>query len=1185
MLTQAHRYLGTYQSNAEGKLVFEEGVLVQAVRNGHWIVLDELNLAPSEVLEALNRLLDDNRELFIPETQETVKPHPHFMLFATQNPPGLYGGRKVLSRAFRNRFIELHIDDIPEHEVEVILEKRCELPPSYCKKLVAVMVELQRHRQSSKVFAGKHGFVTLRDLFRWAQRRPNGYQELAHEGYMLLAERLRRDDEKAVIKAVLEKHLRVTIDTDALYAQSVVPPELSGEGIVWTAPMRRMFVLLGRCLEHKEPALLVGETGCGKTTVCQLYALLRKQRLHTLNCHQNTETADLLGGLRPIRGREQLVARYRAAAAELLTAALGANGAALAARLPALSVGAAQRLLEKELAAVDAASLSSHAQELAAQCASLCGQCSAFFAWHDGPLVEAMRQGDLFLIDEISLAEDSVLERLNSVLEPSRMLTLAEKGGAVVEELTAHDAFRAMATMNPGGDFGKKELSPAMRSRFTEIWVPAVADRADLIQIIRQRLRLPDAAGLAEALLDFVEWFKALKDLRRAVTLRDLLAWLGFVNTCGAHGAHFEAFVHGACMVLLDGLAMSLPGQTSAAVAAIRTQCIARLLGALPQEVRARLSAQLHEGDFHAADLADDGKRFGMAPFYIARGVAHTPKMHYSLAAPTTRRNLMRLLRALQLAKPILLEGSPGVGKTSLVTALAAATGHHVVRINLSEQTDMMDLLGSDLPVEGGQGGEFAWRDGAFLQAMKEGHWVLLDELNLASQSVLEGLNACLDHRASVYIPELNKTVHCPPTFRIFACQNPLAQGGGRKGLPKSFLNRFTQVHVQELAASDLSTIAISMYPQLDPATISKMIEFNTTLHREVMVEGKYGRRGAPWEFNLRDVLRWCDLLAQCGGRPAAHLPLVYLHRMRAAEDRAGVLALYERVFGEAAHMPAHRPLRISHDWLQVGDVFLRRSREPLSPPQANEGALLPLTSSLATLEALMRCVEMNWMAILVGPTAAGKTSLVRLLARLAGRPLAEFSMNNNVDTMELLGGFEQLDLGRHRRRLLARVARLVSALLAAATSAADLALAAAARDLQNAWCLLGSRDAFVRSNGAQAGDFDAQLLTQVLNHAQALLARLPALAADLAAAQVARPEELFASVRALQELEAAPSQGRFEWIDGMLIRVRWLAIKWGCVECLCLCTYCGAIVKHVVWSLVRSHPLLYRRCKRVTGS
>lgn len=29
--------------------------MLQAVRKGHWIVLDELNLAPTEVLEALNR--------------------------------------------------------------------------------------------------------------------------------------------------------------------------------------------------------------------------------------------------------------------------------------------------------------------------------------------------------------------------------------------------------------------------------------------------------------------------------------------------------------------------------------------------------------------------------------------------------------------------------------------------------------------------------------------------------------------------------------------------------------------------------------------------------------------------------------------------------------------------------------------------------------------------------------------------------------------------------------------------------------------------------------------------------------------------------------------------------------------------------------------------------------------------
>lgn len=42
------------------------------MREGSWIVLDELNLAPPDVLEALNRVLDDNREVFVPDTQEVA---------------------------------------------------------------------------------------------------------------------------------------------------------------------------------------------------------------------------------------------------------------------------------------------------------------------------------------------------------------------------------------------------------------------------------------------------------------------------------------------------------------------------------------------------------------------------------------------------------------------------------------------------------------------------------------------------------------------------------------------------------------------------------------------------------------------------------------------------------------------------------------------------------------------------------------------------------------------------------------------------------------------------------------------------------------------------------------------------------------------------------------------------------
>eukprot|EP00965_Chrysotila_dentata_P210645 6186010-Pleurochrysis_carterae.AAC.7 len=36
--------------------------------------------------------------------------------------------------------------------------------------------ELQRRRSTSRVFQGKHGFITPRDLFRWAERKPGTYQ-------------------------------------------------------------------------------------------------------------------------------------------------------------------------------------------------------------------------------------------------------------------------------------------------------------------------------------------------------------------------------------------------------------------------------------------------------------------------------------------------------------------------------------------------------------------------------------------------------------------------------------------------------------------------------------------------------------------------------------------------------------------------------------------------------------------------------------------------------------------------------------------------------------------------------------------------------------------------------------------------------------------------------------------------
>lgn len=83
--------------------------------------------------------------------------------------------------------------------------------------------------------------------------------------------------------------------------------------------------------------------------------------------------------------------------------------------------------------------------------------------------------------------------------------------------ITAHAQFHFIGTMNPGGDFGKKELSPALRNRFTEIWCEACTDRNDLIAIIEHNLtngitfgnQQDGSTGIGRSIMDFVQWFKS----------------------------------------------------------------------------------------------------------------------------------------------------------------------------------------------------------------------------------------------------------------------------------------------------------------------------------------------------------------------------------------------------------------------------------------------------------------------------------------------------------------------------------------------------------------------------------------------------------------------------------------------------------------------------------------------------
>jgi midasin len=1108
--TDLQEYLGTYVSSTDGQLRFQEGLLVQALRKGHWIVLDELNLAPTDVLEALNRLLDDNRELLIPETQEIVRPHENFMLFATQNPPGLYGGRKTLSRAFRNRFLELHFDDIPEDELETILQQRSDhVSPSDCKRIVSVYKDLSRLRQSNRLFEQKDSFATLRDLFRWAGRVATSEtrEQIAADGYMLLAERVRKSEECIAVKGVIESVFKVKLDPNTLYDASLSPEikqydaTSNEQGVVWTQAMRRLYVLVAQALRHNEPVLLVGETGCGKTTVCQMLADAKSEgKLHIVNAHQNTETGDLIGAQRPVRNRAAILDQLRSD----LFKVLHRGDQEMETDLDSLV---------NSYKSLQASDLENVSQDLRERVEVNIIKARALFEWSDGSLVQAMRDGQFFLLDEISLADDSVLERLNSVLESQRTILLAEKG---VDNsfVKAADGFQFFATMNPGGDYGKRELSPALRNRFTEIWVPSLSEREDVLQIVEAKLD-QRFKNFSKAMVLFAEWFGQTyrSTASTSISVRDVLAWVKFMNGCKTSDPYF-AVLHGASMVYIDTL-----GANPAALLAINPESIREERAKCLQELGNLLKHDVSEMYSEPVQLLNGDEFFKIGEFSIPKQAGSNTDPGFAFEAPTTKLNAMRVLRALQVKKPILIEGSPGVGKTTLVAALARACNRPLTRINLSEQTDLMDLFGSDVPVEGAEAGHFAWRDAPFLQAMQRGEWVLLDEMNLASQSVLEGLNSCLDHRGEVVISELNLKFKCHPNFTVFAAQNPHHQGGGRKGLPSSFVNRFTVVYADVFRNEDLQLICKHNFPAMSDELITTIISFVSQLEQEVVHKRRFGSQGGPWEFNLRDILRWLQLLTStapllAAATPSDFLNLIFRQRFRSCRDRQEIDKIFARAFGSDV-LFRHFFHNLSPEAYQVGLAYM--PRDPLLQ-QLPFPSIEPI-ARLPEIESIMTCVQQNLPCVLVGASGSGKTTLLQHVAAASGKSLVVFPLNADIDTMDLVGGFEQVDPQRAASAFLEQLTNFLNNKVLVALPAEVPA---------EAISLLGH---------LKEHDTSSSAFSILARHLHALHTK------------TSLPEfgNLANTCQRFAETSMTVENSRFEWVDGVLVKAleqgKWLVL------------------------------------------
>ena len=150
---------------------------------------------------------------------------------------------------------------------------------------------------------------------------------------------------------------------------------------------------------------------------------------------------------------------------------------------------------------------------------------------------------------------------------------MAEKGieslhGEGNTVIVADEKFIFVGTMNPGGDYGKKELSPALRNRFTEVWCEGCMVRSDLRDIIIHNLciDLQTREFIANAILKFTEWLQTTEVGKKfTVSIRDVLTWVNFINvsTDGTLLSKLtigEAYYHGACLTYIDSLGSSSTG-------------------------------------------------------------------------------------------------------------------------------------------------------------------------------------------------------------------------------------------------------------------------------------------------------------------------------------------------------------------------------------------------------------------------------------------------------------------------------------------------------------------------------------------------------------------------------------------------------------------------------------------------
>ncbi|BCB04281.1 ATP-binding protein [Bacillus sp. KH172YL63] len=243
---------------------------------------------------------------------------------------------------------------------------------------------------------------------------------------------------------------------------------------------------------------------------------------------------------------------------------------------------------------------------------------------------------------------------------------------------------------------------------------------------------------------------------------------------------------------------------------------------------------------------------------------------------------------SLSIGKNLLLKGPTGSGKTKLSDTLSSIFSQPMHSINCSVDLDAEALLGYKTISEKEGKSTIEFIEGPVIQAMKKGHLLYIDEINMAKPETLPILNGVLDYRRSITNPFTGEVIKAAPTFGVVAAIN---EGYvGTVPLNEALKNRFVVIDVPYIEGETLKTV-IENQSQLSD---SKLIRQFVALSSDLLVQVKNGQISEE-AASIRALLDACDLAVYLPATRAIQRGIV--DKLEDEREKAAILNIAETLF------------------------------------------------------------------------------------------------------------------------------------------------------------------------------------------------------------------------------------------------------------------------------------------------